>query len=178
MSLLLRLGIVLRYSRPLLRVKSFCRVAYWCWIWSGTCPRRNSARVLWSSFGCFSHCVVSWMTGSLCWATIQWLSPRFRKAMRLSSSIQACMMISCSCWVCSCINLGSSVSALSTIRSLAWLSNSLTESVSNSSLSPTQLSASATLLSAPQRYSMVKLNSTRDATQQCPMLSRLGVDIM
>ena len=54
-SSLLRLGIVLRYSRPLLRVKSFCRVAYWHWIWSGTCPQRNSARVLWSSFGLFSH---------------------------------------------------------------------------------------------------------------------------
>ena len=52
-----------------------------------------------------------------------------------------------------------------TIGSLAWLSNSQTESVSNSSLSPTWLSTSATLLSTPRRYSMVKLNPARDATQ-------------
>ena len=178
MSLLLQLGVVLRYSRPLLRVKSFCRAAYWHWIWSGTCPQRNSARVLWSSFGCFSHCVVSWITSSLCWAITQWLSARFRKAMGLSSSIYACMMISCSCRVCSCISLGLSVSALGTIGSLACLSNSRTESVSNSSLSPTWLSASATLLSTTQRYSMVKLNPARDATQWYPTASRLGVDIM
>ena len=87
-------------------------------------------------------------------------------------------MISCSCWACSCMSLGSSVSALGTMGSLEWLSNSRTESVSNSSLSSTRLSASATLLSAPQRYSMVKLNPARDATQQCPTVSKLGVDIM
>ena len=57
------------------------------------------------------------------------------------------------------------------------MGNLQTESASNSSLSPTRLSASATLLSAPQRYSMVKLNPTRDATQRCPTASRLGVDI-
>ena len=87
-------------------------------------------------------------------------------------------MISCSCLACSCMSLGSSVSALGNIRLLEWLSNSQTESLSNSSLSPTRLSASATLLSAPQRYSMVKLNPARDATQQWPTASKLGVDIM
>ena len=87
------------------------------------------------------------------------------------------MMISCSCQACSCMSLGSSVLALGIIRSLVWLSNSQTESVSSSSLSPTQLSALATLLSALQRYSMVKLNPARDATQRCPTASRSGVDI-
>ena len=88
------------------------------WIWSGTHPLRHSVRVLWSSFGCFSHSVVSWITGSLSWARIQWLSARFCMARQLSSSIRACMMISYSCWACSCISLGSSVSALSTVGSL------------------------------------------------------------
>ena len=117
-SSLLQPGVVLRYSKPLLRVKSFCQAAYCCWIWSGTHPLRNSVRVLWLSFGRFSYSVVSQITGSLCWARIQWLSARFRMVRRLSSSIQACMMISYSCQVCSCISLGSSVSALGTIGSL------------------------------------------------------------
>ena len=59
------------------------------------------------------------ITSSLCWAKIQWLSARLRIGKRLSSSIRACIMISCSCQACSCISLGLLVLALGTIRSLA-----------------------------------------------------------
>ena len=89
MSSLLQLGVVLRYSRPLLRTKSFCRAANWCWTQSSTCPCKNWVKLLWSFFGHFNHSVVSRMTGSLYWAMIQWLSTRLRMVRQLSSSIFA-----------------------------------------------------------------------------------------
>ena len=71
-----------------------------------------------------------------------------------------------------------SVLALGNASLLAYLSTLQTDSVSSSSRSLTQLSASATLLSDPLRYSMVKLYPAKATILQCQTTSRLGVDIM